>query len=258
VSVVLPLHPAPQRRSIYDRTTRGLRIYLATPRLRGLLAINAAVAAAGSMVFVNTVVIVQGGLGLAQSAVALALASFGAGSMLAALALPSLLGKLSDRNVMLGGGGLLVVGMFAAIPMTGQGPLLVLWFLLGLGYATAQTPSGRLLRRSSNSQDRSALFAAQFALSHAAWLLFYPLAGWLGSRHGIAVAFGVLGCAAGLTIGLALMAWPSLDPESIEHGHPNLPAGHPHATGSMSCQGMRHSHPFVIDDLHPRWPREGG
>jgi MFS family permease len=258
VSVVLPGHPAPQRRSIYDRTTRGLRIYLATPRLRGLLAINAAVAAAGSMVFVNTVVIVQGGLGLAQSAVALALASFGAGSMLAALALPSLLGKLSDRNVMLGGGGLLVVGMFAAIPMTGQGPLLVLWFLLGLGYATAQTPSGRLLRRSSNPQDRPALFAAQFALSHAAWLLFYPLAGWLGSHHGIAVAFGVLGCAAGLAIGLALMAWPSLDPESIEHEHPNLPAGHPHATGSMSCQGMRHSHPFVIDDLHPRWPREGG
>jgi MFS family permease len=258
VSVVLPGHPAPQRRSIYDRTTRGLRIYLATPRLRGLLAINAAVAAAGSMVFVNTVVIVQGGLGLAQSAVALALASFGAGSMLAALALPSLLGKLSDRNVMLGGGGLLVVGMFAAIPMTGQGPLLVLWFLLGLGYATAQTPSGRLLRRSSNPQDRPALFAAQFALSHAAWLLFYPLAGWLGSHHGIAVAFGVLGCAAGLAIGLALMAWPSLDPESIEHKHPNLPAGHPHATGSMSCQGMRHSHPFVIDDHHPRWPREGG
>jgi|GEM_PF-2938469 len=50
VSVVLPAHPAPQRRGIYDRTTRGLRIDLATPRLRGLLAINAAVAAAGSMV----------------------------------------------------------------------------------------------------------------------------------------------------------------------------------------------------------------
>ena len=38
---------------IYDRTTRGLRIYLATPRLRGLLALNLAVAAAGAMVIVN-------------------------------------------------------------------------------------------------------------------------------------------------------------------------------------------------------------
>ena len=42
------------------------------------------------MVFVNTVVIIQGGLGLTQSAVVLALASFGAGSLVAALALPSL------------------------------------------------------------------------------------------------------------------------------------------------------------------------
>ena len=63
VSVALPAHPTPQRRGVYDRTTRGLRIYLATPRLRGLLAISAAVAAAGSMVFVNTVVIVQAGWG---------------------------------------------------------------------------------------------------------------------------------------------------------------------------------------------------
>lgn len=52
VSVALPTPPVSQRRGIYDRTTRGLRIYLATPRLRGLLAISAGVAAAGSMVFV--------------------------------------------------------------------------------------------------------------------------------------------------------------------------------------------------------------
>jgi MFS family permease len=258
VSVVLPVHPAPQRRSIYDRTTRGLRIYLATPRLRGLFAINAAVAAAGSMVFVNTVVIVQGGLSLAPSAVAFALASFGAGSMAAALALPGLLEKLSDRTVMLGGGGLLVVGMFAGTPITGQSALLMLWFLLGLGYSTAQTPSGRLLRRSSSREDLPALFAAQFALSHAAWLVFYPLAGWLGSRYSIAVAFVVLGCAAALAMGLALRVWPSLDPEAIEHEHSNLPAGHPHAKGSPSGQGIRHSHPFVVDDQHPHWPREGG
>ncbi|TJU93180.1 MAG: MFS transporter, partial [Mesorhizobium sp.] len=60
VSVMLP-SPKPSRpRGIYDRTTRGLRIYLATPRLRGLLALNLAVAASGAMVIVNTVVLVQG------------------------------------------------------------------------------------------------------------------------------------------------------------------------------------------------------
>jgi MFS family permease len=181
VSVVLPSHAIPERRSIYDRTTRGIRIYLATPRLRGLLAVNVAVSAAASMVFVNTVVIIQGGMGLTQSAVALALASFGAGSMIAALALPSLLSKLTDRRVMLSGVGLLVVGMFAGTLMMGQNSLMALWFVLGLGYSAAQTPSGRLLWRSSHQEDRPALFAAQFALSHVSWLVFYPLAGWLGA-----------------------------------------------------------------------------
>src|SRR4051812_13476076 len=64
------------------KTTRGMRIYLATPRLRGLLALNLSVAAAGAMVIVNTVVIVRGLLGHSDTDVALALACFGGGSPL--------------------------------------------------------------------------------------------------------------------------------------------------------------------------------
>lgn len=257
VSVALPAHPVPQRRGIYDRTTRGLRIYLATPRLRGLLAINAAVAAAGSMVFVNTVVIVQAGLGLTQSAVALALASFGAGSMVAALVLPRLLDKLADRSVMLGGIGLMVAGMFVGTLVEGHASLMALWFALGLGYSTAQTPSGRLLRRSSHPEDRPALFAAQFAVSHACWLLFYPLAGWLGTRLGMPATFVVLGCAGVLSMWIASRVWPSRDPEVIAHEHPELPPGHVHIRDGTR-DGVRHAHPFVIDDHHPHWPRLGG
>lgn len=211
-AVVLPVQPAPQRRSIYDRTTRGLRIYLATPRLRGLLAVNVAVAAAGSMVFVNTVVIIQAGLGLTQGAVAVALASFGAGSMAAALALPSLLEKLPDRGVMLGGVGLLVAGLLAGPWVGGHTALLALWFALGLGYATAQTPSGRLLRKSAPPEDRPALFAAQFALSHACWLVFYPLSGWLGVQHGMALTFVALASAAAVSLWVTLWVWPAQDP----------------------------------------------
>ncbi|CUH89109.1 enterobactin exporter EntS [Phaeobacter sp. CECT 5382] len=40
VSVLLPSPKASEPRGIYDRTTRGIRIYLATPRLRGLLALR--------------------------------------------------------------------------------------------------------------------------------------------------------------------------------------------------------------------------
>ncbi|APO52209.1 MFS family permease [Bradyrhizobium diazoefficiens] len=61
VSVTIPKAPATRPcRGFYEDTTRGMRIYLATPRLRGLLALNLSVAAAGSMVFVNTVVLVKG------------------------------------------------------------------------------------------------------------------------------------------------------------------------------------------------------
>ena len=257
VSVVLPSHAIPERRSIYDRTTRGIRIYLATPRLRGLLAVNVAVSAAASMVFVNTVVIIQGGMGLTQSAVALALASFGAGSMIAALALPSLLSKLTDRRVMLSGVGLLVVGMFAGTLMMGQNSLMALWFVLGLGYSAAQTPSGRLLWRSSHQEDRPALFAAQFALSHVSWLVFYPLAGWLGAHYSMTVAFAVLGGAAALAVWAAFRVWPSIDLTETEHEYFNLPEGHIHATGSPTPNGIRHTHPFVVDDYHPRWPSSG-
>jgi H+ antiporter protein len=255
VSVVLPAPPAAPRRGIYDRTTRGLRIYLATPRLRGLLAISTGVAAAGSMVFVNTVVIVQAGLGLTQSAVALALASFGAGSMVAALGLPRLLEKWTDRTAMLGGIGLMVAGLFAGIFVVGHSLLMVLWFVLGMGYSTAQTPSGRLLQRSAHPEDRPALFAAQFALSHACWLFFYPLAGWLGTNFGMPASFAVLGGTAALAAWVASSIWPAHDPGVIEHDHQNLPVGHAHMQGTADVgHRMRHTHAFVVDDNHPQWP----
>ena len=171
VSVVLPSPKPAKPRSIYERTTRGMRLYLATPRLRGLLAIDLAVAAAASIVLVNTVVYVQGSFGLDQRATALALACFGGGSMLAAFGLPRILDRFADRTVMLVGAGVLVVGSVLAIFLHSYRWLLPLWILLGIGYSAAQTPTGRLLRRSAHPEDRPALFAAQFALSHICWLI---------------------------------------------------------------------------------------
>src|SRR5215218_5373699 len=96
-----PKRSEPQAGGIYAKTTRGIRIYLKTPRLLGLLAVTLAAAAASAMVIVNTVVIVRGGLKLSQTDVAIALGAYGGGSMLAALLLPRLLDKIADRTVML-------------------------------------------------------------------------------------------------------------------------------------------------------------
>ena len=256
VSVVLPSPKSAERRSIYERTTRGLRIYLATPRLRGLLALNLAISAAGSMVIVNTVVLVQAEFGLSQRATALALAAFGAGSMIAALALPRLLDEIPDRRAMLAGASILVAALAAGILVNSYGWLLPLWIVLGFGYSLTQTPSGRLLRRSSQPEDRPALFAAQFALSHACWLLTYPLAGWLGARVGLPVTFAFLTLIAALALLLARRLWPTADPKEVEHVHHSLSDDHPHiADAEKVGRGHRHTHAYVIDSHHADWPK---
>lgn len=253
VSVLLPSPQPSEPRGIYDRTTRGMRIYLATPRLRGLLALHLAAAAAGAMVLVNSVVLVRSTLGLDASALAWTLFAFGAGSMLAALALPKLLDRVSDRPVMVAGAALMVLtllGLAGKVAALGLNwPILLgAWLLVGLGYSAVLTPSGRLLRRSAHAEDRPALFAAQFALSHACWLVTYPLSGWLMTQFGPVAALGTLAALAGIGALTALRLWPQEDPEILEHSHDNLPLEHPHLKGAR-----RHAHPFVVDDQHPRW-----
>jgi H+ antiporter protein len=255
VSVLLPSPQPTAPRGIYDRTTRGMRIYLATPRLRGLLSLNLAAAAAGAMVLVNTVVLVRSDLGLGDAQVAIALGAFGGGSMLAALLLPRLLDNRPDRPVMIGGAAVLVtsllgLSLISLIYDTQWVPLLAGWLIIGIGYSAVLTPSGRLLKRSAHAEDRPAVYAAQFALSHACWLVTYPLSGWLITVAGPTTAFATLAilAAAGMFGGVVL--WSKDDTGTLQHTHDDLPEDHPHLHGSRS-----HSHPIIIDDYHPHWPR---
>ena len=132
-------------------------------------------------------------------------------------------------------------------------PLLAGWIIIGVGYSTVLTPSGLLLKRSAHPEDRPAVYAAQFALSHACWLVAYPLAGWLMTVSGPATAFACLALLAALGMVGGLILWPRGDTESIEHTHDDLPDDHPHLKS-----GRAHSHPIVIDEYHPHWPRAYG
>ena len=261
LSVTLPRSPAKTREGgIYARTTRGMRIYLKTPRLRGLLAVNLAAAAASAMVIVNTVVIVRNTFGFGQREVALSLAAYGGGSMLAALALPRLLDRIEGRTVMLGGASVLTAAL-AALGLASGGmtatfwPILLSgWFVMGMAYAAALTPSGLLLRRSAQAEDRPAVFAAQFALSHGCWLIAYPLAGQVGARFGQQMALFALAALATCGVVAAFWLWPARDPKTIEHEHPDLPENHPHKLQHAASQSG-HAHDYLIDDLHENWPR---
>lgn len=251
VSVLLPDPKPSEPRSIYERTTRGVRLYLTVPRLRGLLALNLAVAAGGSMVFVNTVVLVQGNYGLGERYTAMALAAFGLGSMLAALFLPRLLKTMPDRPVMLSGTAILVVALLVGLVTTSYWALVVLWAVIGIGYSLVLTPSGRILRRSASPEDRPALFAAQFALSHGCWLITYPLAGWMGATAGIPATYLVLATITGIGAIIAARLWPSVEVDD-SHVHTDLDASHPHIAGATvaASGGYRHSHAFVKDRNH--------
>jgi len=233
------------------RVTRGLWIYLSTPRLRGLLALYLAAAAAGAMVYVNTVIHVRDRLAGSDADVALYLAVFGAGSISAALALPRLLAAAGPRPAMLAGGGLLVAVLALASFGFGYGAGLALWAAIGAGSALIETPAGLLLRRSCHPEDGPALFAADFTLSHGCWLITYPAAGWLGLSFGLDTTFLLLAISALAAVALALRLWPRSDPDEIAHVH-DRPVGN-HAAGSVDAP-LRHSHPFVIDDHHPVWP----
>lgn len=214
---VLP--PSP----FFERLTRGVREFWAAPQLRALMALNLVVAMTSAMVIVNTVVLVKAQLGMTQSDVAVLLAANGAGSMVVALALPRLLTRIPDRRVMATGGVALPVLLLlgAGIIAGLNGPtqwatLLTVWFLLGAATSAVLTPSSRLLRRSTTEQTRPAVFAAQFSLSHACFLVAYPLAGAGGAALGLPGIAVILAGLAAVGSMLALVAFRRTPPELVK------------------------------------------
>lgn len=218
-SCPLPHHSSngQARKPLLKRITKGARVMVARRPLRGLLALNLVVAAATGVVVVNTVVYVRGMLGGSEAGVAIALASYGAGSMIVALALPRLLTTGTDRQVMLAGAAVVPAGMVLLcvliatdpVPRIGWGLLILTWATLGAATSLVTTPSARLLRAFSSDSNRPAVFTAQFSLSHACFLLTYPIAGWVGAGLGHLTAALVLVCLATLAAITAATLWPA-------------------------------------------------
>ncbi|MFD8410783.1 MFS transporter [Streptomyces sp. NPDC059650] len=217
-------------RRAHAAATAGVRLFLATPQLRALLLLNLTVAASGALVTVNTVVYVRDHLGRPTGDVALALGAYGAGSMAVALLLPRVLDRAADRTVMLRGA-LALTGVFAAagaLTAAGSGgwrwpALLAAWAAFGAAGSLVLTPAGRLVRRAVPAERRTEAFAAQFSLSHACWLLTYPLAGWVGAAAGLTAAAAVLGALAAVSAAAAVRLWRPAGAAERPRGH--RPAG---------------------------------
>ncbi|MCB2129364.1 MAG: MFS transporter [Rhodobacteraceae bacterium] len=204
----------------WQRIFAGTRCYLAAPELRGLLALTMAAAAGSAMIIVNTAVIVGSLFGRGKTEVALATGAFGLGAAAAALVLPRALALVSDRRLMIAAAaGLAVTLIFGSI-LIALAPAFadavwsgyLLWMMVtGFCYSAILTPTGRVVVRNSGTAGKPALFAAQFALSHACWLITYPLAGWLGSYAGMTTAAVLLGLLAAAATLAATRLWTVRD-----------------------------------------------
>ncbi len=251
----------------------GVVSYLKTPRLRALLILYMAVSCASAMVIVNTVVYVKAVLSGSDTQVAAAFAAAGCGSMIGALCVPWLVERVADRVVMLAGALLMGAGVLGIWAGPGLTAMLPVWFVIGLGWSLVQTPAGRVVNRSARPGDRSAYFSAQFALSHACWLVAYPLTGRLGAHFGIESTAAMLGVAILAFVSVAAAAWPKEDVDELEHEHEPDEHTHLHTHGPhhqhehRGDEGpephshphqhpeIRHVHTFVIDEHHLHWPK---
>ncbi|WP_458117144.1 MFS transporter [Arthrobacter sp. D2-10] len=209
----LPLvAPSKSAGSLLRRTTLGTQIFLGEPSLRGLMALNLVVACGTALVLVNTVVYVRDLFGGSNVGVAVALACYGAGSMVVSLTTPAILDRVSDRDLMLAGAALVTLGIALAAAVAALRPswivLLAVWVLLGAGTSMINTPSARLLRRAATDDTRSYLFTAQFSLSHACFIVGYPVAGWVGAAAGQPIAALTLALLATLSTLAAYRLWP--------------------------------------------------
>jgi len=113
---------------------------------------------------------------------------------------------------MMAGAAVLLAGVIAAVAMASTGiaswaVTAPIWFVIGAGMALIVTPTGRVIRSSVRPPELPAAFAAQFSLSHLAWLITYPIAGWMGTSAGLTPAWITLAALAAAGMATATAVW---------------------------------------------------
>ncbi|MGB7241007.1 MAG: MFS transporter, partial [Sulfitobacter sp.] len=133
--------------------------------------------------------------------------------------------------------------------------LALVWAAFGFTSTLVLTPGALVITRSVAREGRAAVFAAQFSLSHAGWLVAYPLAGWLATWLSLEATLLCLSVVCAAVVGIAALVWPADDPAEQAHTHSDLPDNHPHLIQNPAIgPDHRHSHIYHIDLLHPKWP----
>lgn len=181
-----------------DVTAGTVRLWRDGP-MRYALLLELVASVAGALVLVNTVGRVRGALALGEAEYGWAMAAFGVGATLAALAVGALDKRLSRTTFVFVGA---LVTSLAVLPADAVpfAPLLALWLVAGAGQNWVNLPTQTLIADRTPADMQGRVYGAHFAWSHLWWAGAYPLAGWLGSAYpdrsflyGGFVALGLLG-----------------------------------------------------------------
>jgi len=196
-------------RVFLSEITHGTRVLLREPSLRQALTLSFAEATAGAAAIVATVAYVRDVLGRGETAFAFIMAGLGLGSTLTAILLGRATGRYEqgakDKAVLHGRrhawaaralitGGVLL-GLIL-LPDVFKPSLIIfgfLWMLNGAGQALIAIPSSTLLAEHTKEDERGRAYAAHFALTHACWLITYPVIGHVAAKWGAPTTFTAAG-----------------------------------------------------------------
>jgi MFS family permease len=170
----------------------GISQYLANPQLLACLCLVLVSSIAGATVIVNTVVFFHGLLQQSRSLAAMAMMCFGMGSVGLALFMPMLKERVGQHKMMRLGAAVVAFTFLFAMFLHAWPVLLLVWLVLGAACIAIESLLGVLVNQFATEKTRPALFAANFSLTHACWLIAYLLTGFVGAERSLSVYFGVL------------------------------------------------------------------
>jgi NRE family putative nickel resistance protein-like MFS transporter len=171
---------SPTRTGAWKNISTGTILLFRNRPLRFAVMIEMIIAIAGAQVFVNTVGLVKGGMGLDDQHYGWVMMAFGIGATLAVFSSGSIDRSRNKRMILIVAAVLIIAAITAAsfVPYT---ILLVIWVLAGMGQGFTYLPSQVMVAENMAIHEQGRVYGAHFAWTHLFWGIGYILAGITGT-----------------------------------------------------------------------------
>lgn len=179
----LPPHDAAASSGSWlGQTLEGTRLLWRVSSLRLALGLELAAAVSGAIILVNSVQLVRGVLDEGEAEYGWVMMGLGLGATVAALVFPRL--SAWRRGTMIAGAAISALAL-VPVPLVGWVGVAMLWAIAGIGQNWVNLGAQTMIAEEFEPGVLGRVYGAHFAWSHLWWVGAYPLAGWLGSAHGV-------------------------------------------------------------------------